>query len=290
MARDWSPPPGRRLDDGRLHLNHGPIDLIIDAAGPDRDACLAGAERRFQSVLTGLVSELPGLRAAASTARRFDDPIAEAMRGAAAKHAAQFVTPMAAVAGAVADAVLAASVEGLALEKAYVNNGGDVAFYVSHGQSIAAAIAQAQTTLTIRAEDPVRGVATSGWRGRSLSLGVADAVTVLAADAAAADVAATLIANAVDLPGHPAIERRPARALSPDSDLGDRLATVAVGALSSEDVEAALARGLARAADMRRRGLIVDAFLALGGARSVLSAGGAVDRGGAAQRSFSAQS
>ena len=68
----------------------------------------------------------------------------------------------------------------------------------------------------------MRGVATSGWRGRSFSLGIADAVTVLAATAAAADAAATIIANAVDLPGHPAIARRPASELEDDSDLGDR--------------------------------------------------------------------
>jgi hypothetical protein len=55
--------------------------------------------------------------------------------------------------------------------------------------------------LTIRSEDGVRGVATSGWRGRSFSLGIADAVTVLARSGAEADAAATLIANAVNLPG-----------------------------------------------------------------------------------------
>jgi ApbE superfamily uncharacterized protein (UPF0280 family) len=67
-------------------------------------------------------------------------------------------------------------------------------------------------------------VATSGWRckgkgGRSFSFGIADAVTVLAGSAAAADAAATVIANAVDLPGHGAITRRPASAIDPDSDL-----------------------------------------------------------------------
>ena len=66
----------------------------------------------------------------------------------------------------------------------------------------------------------MRGIATSGWRGRSFSLGIADAVTVLADRAAAADAAATIIANAVDLPGHPAIVRVPACELAPDSDLG----------------------------------------------------------------------
>jgi uncharacterized protein len=90
-------------------------------------------------------------------------------------------------------------------------------------------------------------------------------VTVLAACAAAADAAATLIANAVDLPGAPSIRRKPARALAPDSDLGDRLVTVEVGALSGKEKATALCRGVRVAQDMRRRGLIVAAHLCLQG-------------------------
>src|SRR5690606_38926436 len=110
--------------------------------------------------------------------------------------------------------------------------------------------------VTIRTEGPVRGVATSGWRGRSFSLGIADAVTVLARTGAEADAAATLVANAVDLPGHVAVTRRPARDLAPDSDLGDRPVTTGVGPLSPGEIGAALARGLAVAEGFRRRGLI----------------------------------
>ena len=60
-------------------------------------------------------------------------------------------------------------------------------------------------------------------------------VTVLADTAACADVAATLIANAVDLPGHGAITRAPARTLFPDSDLGAIPVTTDVGALSAAE-------------------------------------------------------
>ena len=96
------------------------------------------------------------------------------------------------------------------LDKAYVNNGGDIALHLAPG-AVDATPAIAGTghgladRVIIRADDPVRGIATSGWRGRSFSLGIADAVTVLARTAAEADAAATMIANAVDLPGHPAI-------------------------------------------------------------------------------------
>ncbi|MGA9847328.1 MAG: UPF0280 family protein, partial [Roseiarcus sp.] len=116
----------------------------------------------------------------------------------------------------------------------------------------------------IGAADRVRGVATSGWRGRSFSLGVADAVTVLAGSAALADAAATLIANAVDIPGHPAVKRAPARDLDPQSDLGDRRVTVAVGSLMPQEIDRALAAGAAEAELWQGLGLIEAAALRLG--------------------------
>ena len=108
----------------------------------------------------------------------------------------------------------------------------------------------------------MRGIATSGWKGRSYSLGIADSVTVLAETAATADVAATLIANAVNI-GDPAIERSPASDLDPDSDLGDRLVTNAVGPLDDGAVRAALDSGVAAANVMQRAGLITAAVLVL---------------------------
>jgi uncharacterized protein len=160
-------------------------------------------------------------------------------------------------------------VAGRRLERAYVNNGGDTAIHLSPGTAIKAGIAGngkgLADRLEIRFDDPVRGIATSGRHGRSHSLGIADAVTVLARSAAHADVAATLIANAVDLPGHPAILRRPARALSPDSDLGDRLVTVSVDPLEPGEIDAALDRGALLARNCLERGLIEAAMLYLGG-------------------------
>ena len=191
------------------------------------------------------------------------------METAASRFAEIFVTPMAAVAGSVADEMLAAMLAGRALDRAYVNDGGDIAIHLAPGQSMKAAIAGTghglSDRLVIRAEDRMRGIATSGWRGRSFSLGIADAVTVLARDAAAADVAATLIANAVDLPGRPAIRREHACTLQPDTDLGERLVTTDVGLLADEEICEALERGLAVAEDYRRRGLIEAAALFLAG-------------------------
>jgi hypothetical protein len=111
----------------------------------------------------------------------------------------------------------------------------------------------------------VRGVATSGWRGRSFSLGIADSVTVLASRAALADAAATLIANSVDLPGHPEIRRAPASHFDPQSDLGERMVTREVGLLDSQEIDAALALGLDEAERLRQGGHIVAAALRLRG-------------------------
>ena len=259
------------LADGkRLHLNHGPIDLIIETFGreAERRAAHAAAIARFQTILEELVAELEELRKPAGAApRRFAGTTANRMEDAVQKFHPEFITPMAAVAGSVADEIMAAMCSAAEFDKAYVNNGGDIAIHLVPGSEMRAAIAGTghgfADRLAIRAADPVRGIATSGWRGRSFSLGIADAVTVLAKDAAAADAAATLIANAVDLPGHSAITRQPANELSPDSDLGERLVTTGVGALSPAEVDEALDRGAATAEGYRRRGLIVAVALFL---------------------------
>ncbi len=211
-------PQAAWLPDGRrLHLQHGPIDLILEAWGGPA-AVREAYERaiaRFEGLLQELVDELTELRRAAPGPLR--GPVARAMAAATAAHRPAFLTPMAAVAGAVADAICAAMAEGGGLERAYVNDGGDIALYLTPGTTITAAIA-ARAGLPDRVRighaDPVRGLATSGWRGRSFSLGIADAVTVLARSGAEADAAATLVANAVDLPGHPAIRRAPAVSLA----------------------------------------------------------------------------
>jgi ApbE superfamily uncharacterized protein (UPF0280 family) len=267
-------PQAAWLPDGRrLHLHHGPIDLVLEAWGstPALELGYAAATRRFDGLLQELVDELPALRR--PDPGRLRGPVARAMARAVAPHRPVFVTPMAAVAGAVADEICGVMTAAAPLERAYVNDGGDIALHLAPGTGLTAAIAARAglaDRVRIAAADPVRGIATSGWRGRSFSLGIADAVTVLAATAAEADAAATLIANAVDLPGHPAITRAPAVTLQADTDLGERLVTTAVGALAPDEVAAALATGAACAESMRRRGLIAAAALFLRGETRVV--------------------
>ena len=172
------------LPDGRrLHLHHGPIDLVIEVIGAPREAAYARAIHRFESILSGLVAELPDLRRPFD-GQTFDDPVARRMSRAVARFSETFVTPMAAVAGAVADEILAALVAGETIPKAYVNNGGDIAIHLMPGQS--ATSLGPTGNITIPFESPSRGLATSGRGGRSHSLGIADAVTVAAENAATA--------------------------------------------------------------------------------------------------------
>jgi hypothetical protein len=280
------------LPDGRLHLQEGPIDLVIEAFGAAEEVqrAYAAATQCFEEVLPGLVAELPELRRPAGpTPFAFQGPVARRMALACRPHHAARVTPMAAVAGAVADHVLAAMTAAAGLARAYVNDGGDIALHLAPGERLACGLVaelhhpRLDGRAVIAAETPIRGIATSGRAtlgegGRSFSLGIADAVTVFARSAAEADVAATLVANAVDLPGHAAIRRRPACEIDPDSDLGRREVTVAVGALSAEEIAAALARGLAEARSLRAAGLLEAAVLFLRGEAEVVGGEGLLPR------------
>jgi len=264
------------LADGkRLHLQDGPIDLIVEARGSaaDVDAAYGAAARRFVGLLDELCTELPALRQAADPGQcLLRGRVARRMHAAVAPFAADhFITPMAAVAGAVAEEILDAMLKAARLRRAYVNNGGDIALHLAEGERFAVGLMDrpdqhgVMQTMAVAAEDSSRGIATSGRHGRSFSLGIADAVTVRARTASQADAAATIIANAVDLLGHPAISRAPACDLQPDSDLGSRLVTRDVGRLTENEVAQALGAGAACASELLAAGLIDGAALRLHG-------------------------
>jgi ApbE superfamily uncharacterized protein (UPF0280 family) len=257
----------------RLHLQDGPIDLIVEAEGSasDRRVAYEAAARRFTGLLDELCEELTDLRRAADPgACHLKGIVARRMHAAVAPFAADhFITPMAAVAGSVAEEVLNAMLNVAPLERAYVNNGGDIALHLGARKQFSIGLMDrpdrrgVMRTLVVDADDTARGIATSGRHGRSFSLGIADAVTVLARTASQADAAATIIANAVDLPGHPAVVRCPANELQPDSDLGATLVTRDVGELSYAEVELALEAGAACARKLLAAGLIEGATLRL---------------------------
>ena len=267
------------MDAQRWHFQHGPIDLVISADGDA--AALASAHaaawQRFEQVLPELVQELPQLRQAVSsnaTDCPLKGPVARRMWQACRPYAMDFITPMAAVAGSVAQEIIACY-QRPGIARAWVNNGGDIAMHLTPGQSLRVGlyadiarldVAQLQDQLlldgqfSVQAAIPVRGVATSGWRGRSFSMGIADSVTVLAHTAAQADAAATVIANAVNV-NDARVQRAPAASLKDDSDLGQRLVTTGVPPLAPALVLQALQAGLAAARSLQNKGLIDSALL-----------------------------
>ena len=270
-------PTRTRLDARRWHFQHGPIDLVLEACGAERAVAAAcgRAWGRFATVLDELVRALPALRGEVAHAVDLKGVVARRMVAACLPYRDVFITPMAAVAGAVAEEILGAMTDAGDLARAYVNNGGDIALYLGAGESFRVGLVAdvdratrhghrvaVDGTFALTHALPVRGVATSGWRGRSWSLGVADSVTVLAATAAAADAAATMIANAVNV-DHPAIRRRPACEVDDNTDLGGLPVTVDVGALPEEAVAAALASGVRRADALHARGLVWGAVIVL---------------------------
>ena len=275
------PQIGWLADGRRLHLQDGPIDLIVEARGSEANlrAAYDAAARRFTGLLDELCGELPMLRSAADPKQcLLQGVVARRMHAAVAPFAADhFITPMAAVAGAVAEEILGAMGREAALERAYVNNGGDIALHLADGAQFTVGLVDRpdrpglMATTIITASDPSRGIATSGRHGRSFSLGIADAVTVLARTAAQADAAATIIANAVDLPGHPAIVRCRADELQPDSDLGARLVTRHVEVLQECEVFSAIEAGADKARALLAAGLIDGAALRLQGEMRVVA-------------------
>ncbi|MES2714865.1 MAG: UPF0280 family protein [Pseudomonadota bacterium] len=295
-AAQRAPLPG-----GRWHFQQGPIDIVVSAEGEPAalDAAHAAAWVRFQPLLADLVAELPALRqpVAADGGNPLQGAVARRMWAACAplRAAAQgFITPMAAVAGAVAQELIA-HYQRPGITRAWVNNGGDIALHLAAGQSAqvglfadlarfdgsalartAAGSLRTDAGFSLCHADPVRGVATSGWRGRSQSLGIADSVTVLATTAAQADAAATVIANAVNL-DDARIRRAPASSRRDDSDLGERLVTVDVPALPAALVQQALQAGLDVALGLQQQGHIHAALLACQGSLARLAPAGALE-------------
>ncbi len=263
----------RMINNGRrLHLQHGPIDLIIEACGDNIACAYNAAIARFETLLQELVDELPQLRSATFKVEgSLHGRVAKRMQRSAAQFPDKFTTPMIAVAGSVADEILQVMCDSTRLNKACVNNGGDIAVYLAEGQTYKAGVvsnpqkADLPATITLSAADDIGGIATSGRHGRSLSLGIADSVTVTARNASLADAAATLVANAVTIANSKSVSRVPAEELDPDTDLAGTLVTVDVKPLNAHEIDLALGNGVAYANELYNRQLISGAFLTLQG-------------------------
>lgn len=172
-------------------------------------------------------------------------------------------TPMAAVAGAFADIIREEICAVSPADYVIVNNGGDISFNADGELRVGIVSDIGRREITHRLVLPtggIHGIATSGFGGRSLSRGIASAVTVIAETCALADACATDIANHTCADAAEIIFC-PANEIDYDSDLQDLSVVREVGKLDERTVHAALENGFARAKQLCEAGTAKGAVL-----------------------------
>ncbi|MBA7584358.1 hypothetical protein ES708_26311 [subsurface metagenome] len=173
-------------------------------------------------------------------------------------------TPLAAVAGATADMVADYLLKTDAT-KIVVNNGGDISIRLREGEEIKVGLcldlASKQIDYLLSVENDC-GICTSGIGGRSFTLGVTNAVIVLAGRASVADAEATYLGNKTTLDS-PNVERDWAERIYPDTDIPGKKVTVSVGTLSEAEIQQALENGQREALQLMDNGTIHGAVLSV---------------------------
>ena len=272
------------IQEGLVYIDHGPITMTLEARRNGcafTEAAVAGAERVLE-VFGESAVYLEYLRRPVEKISSLPDGTPLAVRKMTESvmmlEEGDF-TPLAAVAGTTADfAVEAMAAHGA--DYALANNGGDIAWHISRGQSTPRDFlkvglisdingGRATHSLKINSFGEIRGLATSGLGGRSLTRGIASAVTALAPDSSRADAAATAIANACYC-NDPAIEQCLAEELDYGTDIRGLTVTKSVGCLRSGSAELALEAGCRRAETLIGKGMIFGAVLFVAGAMQIV--------------------
>jgi len=260
------------MQGGSVTVECGPMRLVIDArigkVPQPQQAVRAGDEAvRF---LEAVARSRPFLgRNYRGLMPHITEPLALKMVASVKAAGDEHLTPMAAVAGTIADAVADFLFE-RGMTRVLVDNGGDVAVRCSDGEPVAVGIrpnVESKRIAHVMALGPERtawGIATSGLGGRSLTRGVLDAATIVAAGASLADAAATAVANASYV-AHSAVVRKPAEEIDPFTDIAGLEVTLNVGPLPEEKKHQALDHAIRRAEKLIGNGIILGAFVACQG-------------------------
>ena len=261
-----SPPPA---DPGLIEIGPVSMRLLGQRGGLLFQFSRPDVEYYVSQLLSQITNVLPILKQKAWRIKNpvFLPEVAQAMLGAVRAVNEETLTPMAAVAGAIADAVKA-RLSLQELDYLSVNNGGDISVLNPRNTPVRIGIGDINRgtvphTLTIDSLSHF-GLATSGFGGRSFTLGIADMVTVVARTAALADAAATHIGNHIRIDSLN-VTRRPAREIDPLTDIPDELVTVKIGRLSGGEITEALAAGKRAAGRLKSQGIILDAVIVLRG-------------------------
>lgn len=251
---------------GRVSLDFGPIQMTIKALAGSSP--LTGAAQQAAEYAVQVLYELAAHQKTAASPQLAirggnDWPeVLKRMLAAVQRTGDITLTPMAAVAGTIAD-LTADWLQARGATKAIVNNGGDIALRLACGQKtavgVAPAIGRRPTHKLVLADiRGIGGVATSGLGGRSFTKGIATAAIVAADTAAIADACATSLGNATYV-GHPAVKLARAEQLDPNTDIWGHQVVTAVGLLPPPVVEAALMNGRSRATELYDQGIIAGA-------------------------------
>jgi ApbE superfamily uncharacterized protein (UPF0280 family) len=260
------------LQGGAVMAECGPMRLVISAyVGkiPQPEMSMLAAKESFKCLeqvarLRGLLrqrfSELPdGL----------DGSLATKMIRSVLAIGDEDLTPMAAVAGTIGDAV-ADFLFNRGMTKVVVDNGGDVAVRLHDGASVTVGIRpeigrqEISNVIALDSRSPSWGVTTSGLGGRSFTRGIASASTVIAGSASLADAAATAIANASFVEDKHVIQCL-AEEIDPETDIQGVPVTVKVGPLSEETKAMAVSKAMERAEQMIEKDIILGAYVAVQG-------------------------
>jgi ApbE superfamily uncharacterized protein (UPF0280 family) len=260
------------LAGGAVMVECGPMRLVIEAR-VGKVAQLQQALRAADEAvrfLEGVATARPFLgRDYRGFTPQITDPLALKMVASIQAVGDEDLTPMAAVAGTIADAVADFLFE-RGMTRVLVDNGGDLAIRCCAGEPVAVGIRpnveskRIAQVLVLGPERTAWGIATSGLGGRSLTRGVLEAATVVAADASLADAAATAVANASYVEDS-AVVQTPAEAIDPRTDIAGLCVTAGVGPLSEEKKNQAVNQAIRRAEKLIDNHIVLGAFVACQG-------------------------
>ncbi|MBP2637105.1 MAG: hypothetical protein H6Q72_3012 [Firmicutes bacterium] len=253
---------------GIVRLDYGPMQMTISAEddwGPMPQRARDAAQHAME-----ILSELASYKVIAASPQQ-ELPASEnwpavlrQMIDAVTGSGDRTLTPMAAVAGSIAD-LTADWLHARGATKVLVNNGGDIAVRLTGSQTTTVGVAPAighnpTHALVLAADNNIGGIATSGLGGRSFTKGIASAAVVAAARASLADACATSLGNATYI-DHPAVKVKLAEQLDPNTDIRGHKVVEEVGLLPTHVVEQALHNSWTQAVQLYKTGLIKGAAI-----------------------------
>ncbi|MEL7566684.1 MAG: FAD:protein FMN transferase [Dehalobacterium sp.] len=253
----------------RLYLDYGPIQATISAYRLGRPmhyemeaACEYAAAQLKELAACLPLAKLPPEKV--KGVKKLPDALFK-MMGAVEKCGDSSLTSMAAVAGTFAD-MIADFLTEKGATKVMVSNGGDLALRLADGEFVKVGIVSDinqksfSHMIKITAQSEIRGVATSGFGGRSFTKGIASAAVAFGGNCREADAAATLIGNHCFSPD-PAIRQVPAETLDPDTDIKGHMVTLSIGELSPDTTGRAIKNGITKAIELMEQKVIIGAAI-----------------------------